>query len=115
MLSGKKLLATLVAAIAAAAMIAPGVATAASPVYRFEVEPSTTQAAGHPTFDWRELERWNIPESRLPDGSVVLYRGPTLWQEHRGAVIGAAGLLALQSLLIAALVYQRRARERAEL
>ena len=32
------------------------------------------QGAGRPTFDWRELERWGIPESRLPPGSVVHYR-----------------------------------------
>jgi signal transduction histidine kinase len=69
---------------------------------------------GLPTFDWRELHRWDIPESRLPPGSVVRYRAPTLWQEHRGTVLSAAGVLAVQSLLIVALLYQRRARRTAE-
>jgi ABC-type uncharacterized transport system substrate-binding protein len=32
------------------------------------------QLADRPIFDWRELDRWGIPESRLPPGSVVLYR-----------------------------------------
>ena len=32
------------------------------------------QSPGPPTFDWRELQRWGIPESRLPPGSVVRYR-----------------------------------------
>ena len=32
-----------------------------------------------PIFDWRELQRWGIPESRLPPGSVVRYRAPSLW------------------------------------
>ena len=35
------------------------------------------QLAGQPMFDWRELQRWGIPESRLPPGSVVQFRPPT--------------------------------------
>ena len=66
-------------------------------------------------FDWRELERWGIPESRLPAASAVRYRAPSLWQAYRGTVLSAVGVLAVQSLLIAGLLYQRRARQRAEL
>ena len=73
------------------------------------------QPPGNPVFDWRELQRWGIPESRLPAGSVVRYRGPSLWQEHRGTVLSAVGVLALQSLLIVGLLYQRRARRKAEI
>ena len=40
--------------------------------------------AGQPIFDWRELQRWGIPESRLPAGSVVRYRAPSLWQRIPG-------------------------------
>jgi signal transduction histidine kinase len=65
-------------------------------------------------FDWRELQRWGISESRLPPGSIVRYRAPGLWQEYRGTVLGTLGVLAVQSLLIAGLLYQRRARQRAE-
>jgi signal transduction histidine kinase len=72
------------------------------------------QLAGQPVFDWRELQRWDIPESRLPPGSIVRYRAPSLWQEHRNTVLSATGVLALQSLLIAGLLYQRRERQRAE-
>jgi signal transduction histidine kinase len=67
-----------------------------------------------PTFDWRELQRWGIAESRLPSGSVVLYRSPTLWQEHKLTVLASIAALGLQSLLIVALMYQRRARRQAE-
>ena len=42
------------------------------------------QSPGLPTFDWRELQRWGIPESRLPAGSVVRYRAPSLWQRIQG-------------------------------
>jgi C4-dicarboxylate-specific signal transduction histidine kinase len=51
----------------------------------------------------------------LPAGSVVSYRSPSLWQEHRLTVLTAAGALLVQSLLIVGLLYQRRARRRAEL
>ena len=73
------------------------------------------QPPGQPIFDWRELQRWGIPESRLPAGSVVRYRAPSLWQEYRGTVLSAVGVLAVQSLLIVGLLYQRRARQRAEM
>ena len=67
-----------------------------------------------PIFDWRELERWGIPESRLPAGSMVRYRPPTLWRAYRGAVLIGVAVLAIQTLLIAGLMYQRRARQHAE-
>ena len=70
---------------------------------------------GIPIFDWRELQRWGIDESRLPPGSIVSYRGPSLWGEYRGAVLGAVGILAIQALLIVVLLFERRARQRAEI
>jgi signal transduction histidine kinase len=72
------------------------------------------QSPGLATFDARELHRWGIPENRLPAGSVVSYRNPSLWQEHKRGILGAAGALIVQALLIIGLLYQRRARQRAE-
>jgi signal transduction histidine kinase len=80
--------------------------------------PESTRAppltAGHPTFDWRELQRWSIPESRLPPGSVVAFRSPSLWDQYKFTVVAVAGVLILQSLLILGLLYEHRARQRAE-
>ena len=73
------------------------------------------QLSGQPMYDWRELQRWNIPESRLPTGSVVQFRAPSLWSEHKAKVLTAAGVLVLQSFLITLLLYERRARQRAEI
>ncbi len=73
------------------------------------------QSASPPIFDWRELQRWGIAESRLPPASVVRYRSPTLWQEYRLTVLSVIGALVIQSLLIVGLLYQRRARQRAEI
>jgi signal transduction histidine kinase len=81
--------------------------------------PSSVQVPqvtpGVPTFDWRELQRWNIADSLLPSDSVVRYRSPSLWVQYRFTVLSAAAALIVQSLLIVGLVYQRRARRRAEL
>jgi signal transduction histidine kinase len=73
------------------------------------------QFPAKPVFDWRELQRWDIPESRLPPGSVMRYRAPSLWSAYRGTVLSAVGVLAVQSVLIIGLIYQRRARRRAEI
>jgi signal transduction histidine kinase len=72
------------------------------------------QLQGRPVFDWRELKRWNIPETRLPAGSLVKFRGPTLWSEYRGAALTAAAALIIQALLIIGLLFERRARRKAE-
>ena len=42
------------------------------------------------------------------------YRGPSVWRAYRGTVLTGAGVLAIQSLLIVGLLYERRARRRAE-
>ena len=42
------------------------------------------------------------------------YRAPNLWSTYQGTVLSVLGVLAVQSLLIAGLLYQRRARQRAE-
>ena len=70
--------------------------------------------ASQPIFDWRELDNWDISESRLPPNSEVRYRDPSLWRAYRRTVLSATGVLAIQSLLIVGLLYQRRARQRAE-
>ena len=73
------------------------------------------QLPGQPIFDWRELQRWGIPESRLPAGSVVRYRSPSLWEEYKrhGARRGrrAGPPIAADRRLL----YERRARQRAEI
>ena len=68
-----------------------------------------------PTYDWRELRRWGISESRLPPGSVVMFRQPTVWERYRWQLIGTVALIATQAVLISALLIQRRRRRVAEI
>jgi signal transduction histidine kinase len=67
-----------------------------------------------PMFDWRQLRRWRIPESALPAGSDVRFREISAWERHRATIVLTAGVLLLQSALIATLVFERRRRQRAE-
>jgi signal transduction histidine kinase len=64
--------------------------------------------------DWREMERWGLSEARLPPGTEVRFRSPTLWQEYRTLIAGTAALLVLQAVLISALLFQRAWRRKAE-
>jgi signal transduction histidine kinase len=72
------------------------------------------QRPGPPLFDWRELQRWRVSEDRLPPGSEVRFRGPSLWRDYRREVLGVLAALLVQALLIVGLLYQRRERRRAE-
>jgi PAS domain S-box-containing protein len=66
------------------------------------------------TFDWRALQRWHIPESRLPAGSVVRFKPPSTWQQYRWYVIIAIIIFLMQGAIIADLLLQRRRRQRLE-
>jgi PAS domain S-box-containing protein len=67
-----------------------------------------------PTFDARQLARWNISEDRLPPGSVVLFRQPSIWDAYRGYLVATAIALAVQTALIGGLLVNRARRRRAE-
>ncbi len=43
-------------------------------------------------FDWMQLKRWNLSESRLPAGSIVLNREGTAWQQAKWILLPTAGL-----------------------
>ena len=77
--------------------------------------PEPTDAGTTMTMvDWRELERWGLDERRLPAGSVVLFRQPSVWERHRWPILAAVALLLLQSALIAALLVHRALRRRVQ-
>ncbi len=59
-------------------------------------------------FDWRELRRWNLDESRLPVDSTVLFRQPTLWEQYRQTLLIGLLVFASLSLLIIYLLFERK-------
>lgn len=71
-------------------------------------------AAGAPTYDFRELERWGIAESLLPPMSTILFRPPSLWEEYSWPLAIGLGVVFLQTALIGGLLLQRSRRRLAE-
>jgi len=67
-----------------------------------------------PQYDWRELQRWNIREDRLPAGSLVRFREPPVWQQYSSQIALIVGLILLQGALISGLLFERRRRVHAE-
>src|SRR5262249_15523829 len=65
--------------------------------------------------DWRQLRRWGISEARVPSGTKVLFREPSMWDRYQGTIIGSLALMLAQAALIAGLLVQRTRRRRAEL
>ena len=63
-------------------------------------------------FDWKQLQRWHIPEKNLPPGSIVLYRELSGWQRYKPYIIGSLSLILVQTLLILALLWQRAAKRK---
>ena len=65
-------------------------------------------------FDWRQLQRWNISESRLPPGSEILFREPTVWEIYRWQLVTIAAVILVQAALILWLLWEHRRRRRLE-
>ena len=67
-----------------------------------------------PKYDWRQLQRWNISESRLPAGSEILFREPSAWEKYRWQILAIAAVILLQAALILVLLFEHRRRRKAE-
>ena len=70
---------------------------------------------GRPRFyaNWLALQRWHIPKSALPPGTVVLYRQPNFWERDRESILAAAVLVVALALLTS-LLWQRARKRNAE-
>jgi signal transduction histidine kinase len=67
-----------------------------------------------PKFDWRELKRWGISESRLPSGSEILFRELTAWERYRWQIVGILLAMFVQTAMITWLLVERLRRYKAE-
>jgi len=65
-------------------------------------------------FDWNQLQRWHIPEKKLPPGSIVLYRELSFWERYKRFIIGVVSLILVEALLILGLLWQRAKRRLVE-
>jgi signal transduction histidine kinase len=65
-------------------------------------------------FDWRQLQRWGISESKLPQGSEIWFRERSAWEQYKTPISWISAAILLQALLIALLIHERQYRHRAE-
>jgi len=75
--------------------------------------PNILDVPPAPMFDWRQLKRWNLSESALPKGSIVVNREFTFW-DLKNYIIGALAFTLVQSLMILMLLAQKHRRQSAE-
>jgi signal transduction histidine kinase len=65
-------------------------------------------------FDDVQLRRWNVAESQLPAGSLVLNRELPAWRRYLWTLLATVVLVTAQGVIIGALLVQRRNRRRIE-
>jgi len=65
-------------------------------------------------IDWRQLQRWGIPESRVPAGSIIVSRTQTFMGQYGGYVLAGVVLFLAQTALILTLWIQRARRRESE-
>jgi signal transduction histidine kinase len=83
-----------------------GEAADSIPVSRLELNSNVV--------DWRQLRRWRIDQARVPAGTRIISREPTLWDRYWHYILVAAAVLITQTALIAALLVNRKRRRAAE-
>lgn len=77
--------------------------------------PALLEVSGNKVlFDWRQMQRWNIAESRLPPGSEIHFREPTAWQQYRWQLSTAFAIVLLQAAMITWLLLERHRRRALE-
>ena len=67
-----------------------------------------------PIFNWQQMQRWNVSESSLPDGSEIRFREPTFIEKYRWQSMAIMAALLIQAGLIAFLLHERHLRRDAE-
>src|SRR5262249_29410025 len=77
--------------------------------------PIATGDSLRPVFDWPTMQRWGIDQSALPPGSEVRNRVLSVWEQYPRQIAAMTLVVALQSVLIAALLYEHGRRRKAEI
>lgn len=78
-----------------------------------DIKPTFVVPAA-PMFDWRQMQRWGISESRLPPGSTIYFREPSVWERYWWQISLVTGVILLQGGLISTLLREHHRRHLAE-
>lgn len=73
------------------------------------------QAPHFDVVDARQMKRWGLSERNLPPGTVQMFREPGFLERYWLAALVTSAVVALQSLVIAILLLERRRRRVAEI
>jgi signal transduction histidine kinase len=65
-------------------------------------------------FDWRQLQRWGISESKLPAGSEIWFHESSAWDQYKLQIFAVTAAIMVQALLIGWLLHERQYRRHAE-
>ena len=65
-------------------------------------------------YDWREIKRWQIPESAIPAGSIIQNKPPTMWEQYKLIIQVTLLFIAVLAFLIVFLVIQLHRKKIAE-
>jgi len=76
--------------------------------------PIEESGAVRAVFNWPQMQRWGVAESRLPRGSEIRFREPSFWETYRTQTILIIGVILLQAGLISVLLHERKKRDDAE-
>jgi signal transduction histidine kinase len=76
--------------------------------------PSAEEAANPVVVDAQEMQRWGLSFDRLPPGTQVINREPTLWQRYWRAILATIAIVAAQLALIVWMLVERNRRRRAQ-
>jgi C4-dicarboxylate-specific signal transduction histidine kinase/ABC-type uncharacterized transport system substrate-binding protein len=82
-------------------------------------DPATIPPRSNPEqayrVDFKAMQRWNLREADLPGGTIVMFKDPGIWETHRNFVLAVIAAFALQSAVVAFLLFQMRKRKQAEI
>lgn len=76
------------------------------------IPPMTREAK--PLFNWKQMRRWNVGESSLPEGSEIRLREPPFLERYRWQSMAIFVALLIQAGLILFLLHERHLRRGAE-
>lgn len=68
-----------------------------------------------PIFDERQMKRWEVRRSQLPQDAIILYGEPNLWADHPALISTTAATLVILFGLVVVLTIERRRRILAQL
>ena len=76
--------------------------------------PIVTRDLNVAQVDWRQLKRWGINETLLPQGTEVRFREATVWDRYQDYILAVAFIVVAETALVVTLLVQRRRRRQAE-